>query len=78
MITYIEQIALAGESQLAVVPLVVQHVNQVHEHLPAVAADQDVRVTCVDTFYIISTVYSDDKSRHRLLFCLHADWPRHC
>ena len=37
-------LALAGEAHLAVVLLVVQHVHQVVEQLPAVPADQDVRV----------------------------------
>ena len=35
-------VALAGEAELAVVLLVVDHVHQVGEHLAAVAADQDV------------------------------------
>ena len=36
-------VALAGEPELAVVLLVVDHVDEVGEHLAAVAADQDVR-----------------------------------
>ena len=36
----------AGEAEFAVGPLVVQHVHDVPEHLPAVAADQDVRTAC--------------------------------
>ena len=36
-------VALAGEPELAVVLLVVDHVHEVGEHLAAVAADQDVR-----------------------------------
>ena len=39
-------VALAREPHLAVNPLVLQHVHNVIEQLPAVAADQDVRVTC--------------------------------
>lgn len=39
-------VALAREPHLAVDPLVLQHVHNVIEQLPAVAADQDVRVTC--------------------------------
>ena len=34
----------AGEPHLAVVLLVVQHVHQVIEQLPTVAADEDVRI----------------------------------
>ena len=35
----VSRVALAGEPQLAVVLLVVQHVHQVREHFSAVAAD---------------------------------------
>jgi len=38
-------LALAGEPHLAVVLLVVQHVHQVIEQLPAVPTNKDVRIT---------------------------------
>ena len=38
--------ALAGEAQLAVPPLVLDHVRQVAEEVLAVAAYQDVRNIC--------------------------------
>ena len=40
-------LALAGEPHLAVVLLVVQHVHQVIEQLPAVPTNKDVRITFV-------------------------------
>jgi hypothetical protein len=37
-------LALAGEPHLAVVLLVLQHVNQVIEQLTTVTTDQDIRI----------------------------------
>ena len=39
-------VALAGEAQLAVVLLVVDHVDQVGEHLAAVTTDEYVGAAC--------------------------------
>ena len=42
----LRHVALAREPQLAVVLLVVDHVDQVGEHLAAVTTDQYVRTAC--------------------------------
>ena len=42
----VRHVALAGEPELAVVLLVVDHVHEVREHLAAVTTDEYVRTAC--------------------------------
>lgn len=42
----IEGVTFTCEPQFAVIPLVLQQLAQIRKHLPAIAADQDIRVAC--------------------------------
>lgn len=42
----IEGVTFTCEPQFAVIPLVLEQLAQIRKHLPAIAADQDIRVAC--------------------------------
>lgn len=42
----IEGMTFTCEPQFAVIPLVLEQLAQIRKHLPAIAADQDIRVAC--------------------------------
>lgn len=42
----IEGVTFTCEPQFAVIPLVLEQLAQIRKHLPAIAADQDIRIAC--------------------------------